>query len=87
MPTYRPGMPSLGDVVPRNVAAERVRRRWTQAVLAERLGWSKSKMSAFEAGGRAVLADELGEVCKALGVPLAKLAEGVDPEEFAALGL
>lgn len=78
-------MPSLRDVVPRNVAAERIRRRWTQAELAQRLGWSKSKVSAFETGVQRPFADELGPLCRAFGVPLVKLAEGAD--EISDLGL
>lgn len=78
-------MPSLGDVVPRNVAAERARRRLTQKQLAEMLNWSTSKMSAFETGQRAVLADDLGPLCRVLGVDLAKLAEGAD--EIRSLGI
>lgn len=78
-------MPTLGDVVPRNVAAERARKRWTQRELAERLGWARSTLSEFESGQRAVFANDLGLLCEVLGVNLLKLAEGAD--EIQALGL
>ena len=85
--SYRPDMPTLLDVLPRNVAAERARRGWLQKDLAKRLGWGGTKVSELETGTRRVQVDELGPLCRALGVPLWKLAEGTDPEELEALGL
>jgi transcriptional regulator with XRE-family HTH domain len=84
---YRPDMPTLLDVLPRNVAAERARRGWLQKDLAKRLGWGGTKVSELETGARRVQVDELGPLCRALGVPLWKLAEGTDEEELEALGL
>jgi transcriptional regulator with XRE-family HTH domain len=84
---YRPDMPTLLDVLPRNVAAERARRGWLQRDLGKRLGWSGTKVSELETGTRRVQVDELGPLCRALGVPLWKLAEGTDTEELEAMGL
>ena len=80
-------MPTLGAVFPRNCRAERVRRNLTQEELADRIGWSRSKVADLENGRTALRADELAPICRALGVTLARLAEGADPEDLAALGL
>ncbi len=76
---------NLDAILPRNVAAERVRRGWTQRELAAHLGWSKTTVAELETGQRKVLAMDLGKLCEVFGVPLLKLAEGAD--EFQILGL
>jgi transcriptional regulator with XRE-family HTH domain len=80
-------MPSLGDVIASNVRAERARRRWQQAELADRLGWGRSTVSDLEAGRRRVQADDLVPLCRAFGIQLAKLVDGADRTELQVLGL
>lgn len=80
-------MPPIGDVIARNVRAERARRRWTQSDLGERMGWPRSSISDVESGRRKVTADDLVTLCIALEVSLAKLADGADEVELRALGL
>lgn len=80
-------MPTLGAVFPRNCRAERVRRDLTQDDLGDRLGWSRSKVADLETGRVALRADDLAPICRALGVTLARLAEGADPGDLEALGL
>lgn len=86
LPTVRI-MPTLGAVFPRNVRAERVRRDLTQDDLGERLGWSRSKVADLETGRTTLRADDLAPICRALGVTLARLAEGADAEDLQSLGL
>jgi transcriptional regulator with XRE-family HTH domain len=57
--SHHDGMAHLGDRIAANVRGERARRRWTQGVLAERLGWSRATVSDLEAGRRKVAADDL----------------------------
>ena len=80
-------MPDLGDVVARNIRAERARRRWTQEVLAQRLGWSRPTVSAVEAGQRRVGVADLPALCRALNVQLPVLLMGADATDLEALGL
>lgn len=79
-------MVSIGDTAARNVRVERARRRWRQADLAERLGWSLTKVSDLESGKRRVTADQLVELCTAFEITLAKLLEDADPEALRTLG-
>jgi transcriptional regulator with XRE-family HTH domain len=71
----------------RNIAAERVRHRWTQAQLAERLGVAASTVSGWETGHRLIGVDALVPLCRALGVSLADLLRGLDADDRQALGL
>jgi transcriptional regulator with XRE-family HTH domain len=80
-------VPNLSDAVAANVRAERARRRWHQGELAERAGMSRTTLGDIEAGKRKVTADYLPGLCRALGVPLAALVAGADPDDVAALGL
>ncbi len=80
-------MPSLGSLIARNVAAERVRRDWTQTQLGARMGWTGSTVSRLETGQRVVTCDDLVPLCQALGVTLAKLCEGADPKDLAIIGV
>jgi transcriptional regulator with XRE-family HTH domain len=77
--------PTLSDVVARNIAAERARRRWKQADLAERLGVAESTVGSYETGGRRVNLDMLPDFCRAFDISLAKLLDGADPGDLAAL--
>lgn len=77
----------LSALLARNVAAERVRRRWTQAELAAKLGVSRGTLGGWEAGSRQIGVDWLLPLCSALDVALIKLLEGLDPEDLDRLGL
>ena len=80
-------MPRFGDVIAANVRAERARRRWGQADLAERLDWSRSTVGDLESGRRKVAADDLPELCGAFGISLAELVHGADQEDLDRLRL
>jgi len=77
----------LARVLARAVRAERARAGLSQDVLAERLGWSRQVVTSVETGTRRLNADELPELCAALGVTLARLLTDADPADRAALGL
>jgi transcriptional regulator with XRE-family HTH domain len=77
----------LGDVLANALRAERSRRRWTQEELAERLGWSRQVVTAVEAGKRPLTVSEVPAVCRAFGLPLARLLQDGDPADLAAIGL
>jgi transcriptional regulator with XRE-family HTH domain len=81
------GVPSLGDVIAANVRGERARRRWSQADLAERLGWARSTVGDLESGRRKVAADDLPALCTALDVPFADLIRGAEPADVEQLRL
>lgn len=78
---------ALSAIVARNLAAERVRHRWTQAQLAEHLGVTRGAVSTWETGTRLVGLDMLVPLCRALNVTLTDLLRGADPGDLAALGL
>lgn len=77
----------LSALLARNVAAERVRRRWTQAELAAKLGVSRGTLGGWEAGSRQIGVDWLLPLCEALDVPLSKLLDGLEPADQARLGV
>lgn len=80
-------MATVGEVIAANVRAERARRRWTQAQLAERLGWSTTKVGDLESGRRRVLADYLPELCRVFDVSLDVLMVGAEVRDVQALRL
>lgn len=80
-------MPRIGDVVAAAVRAERARHRWTQAQLAERLGWSVATLGDLEAGRRRPAVDDLPLFCEALGIGLVTLLDRADPDDLRRLGL
>lgn len=83
-----PGVTStLAYTLMRGIRAERTRQGWTQAQLGERLGWSRKTVMQIEAGDRQLLAHELSDVCRALGVGLPTLLVTVDPADRENLGL
>jgi transcriptional regulator with XRE-family HTH domain len=73
--------------VMRGLRAERSRQGLTQAQLADRLGWSRQKVAAVEAGTRRLFFDDVPDLCAALGVPLSRLLIDADPDDLNALGL
>lgn len=80
-------MVSLDDVIASNLRGERARRRWTQADLAERLGWPERRVMSTEVGRRSLRPSELAAVCRILDVTLLELARGADEADLRALGL
>lgn len=77
----------LRMIVARAIAAERVRRGWTQADLAARLAWTKSTVHRAEAGERGIDLDELPDICEALGVTVADLLREAPESELRKMGL
>lgn len=71
----------------RAIRAERARSGYSQAQLADRLGWSRQVVSAVETGVRRVYADELPELCEALSVPLHVLLSRIPDDDWARLGM
>jgi transcriptional regulator with XRE-family HTH domain len=82
-----PPAKTLSDVIAAGIRAERARRAWTQAELAQRAGLSRNTVGDIEARKRIVTVDYLLTFCKAFGVPAAVLAQGADPHDLRALGL
>lgn len=78
-------MASVGETIARAVSAERVRRGWTQARLAQAAGMSPASISRLETGQRQVTANDLAPLCRALGVGLAELIARADPDDRDAL--
>jgi transcriptional regulator with XRE-family HTH domain len=74
-------------VIAANVRAERARRRWRQADLAEALGWDIGTVGHLETGRRDVRASDLPQLCRALGISLDRLLQDADPTDVEALGL
>jgi transcriptional regulator with XRE-family HTH domain len=77
----------LTDVIAFNVRIERARRRWNQGQLGDLIGLSRSGISELEAGRRRPGVDDLAPLCRAFGVNLARLLEGAEATDLAALGL
>lgn len=80
-------MARLGDIVARNVRAERAARHWRQEDLAERLGWQRGSVGHLENGRRSVKASDLPDLCRALDITIFDLLRGANPEDMRALGL
>ncbi len=78
---------ALALVLKRAVRAERSRRGLSQTELADALGWSQSRIASLETGTRRLYADELPEVCEALGVPLERLLADASKADRRKLGL
>lgn len=78
---------SLALVLSRAVRAERARTGLSQQELASRLHTSQTTVAAIEAGTRRLRADELPDLCRALGVTLDVLLIGASKDDRQALGL
>jgi transcriptional regulator with XRE-family HTH domain len=78
---------TLGEVIARNVKAERARKGWKQDTLAARLGMSRASLSHLESGSLKVTANHLPPLCEALGIPLSDLIRGADPDDIKRLGM
>jgi hypothetical protein len=59
----------------------------TPHALAERLGWSQTKIAAIDGGTRRLYLHEMPEICRAFGVTLTRLLQDGDPDDLQALGL
>jgi len=73
--------------IARALRAERSRAGLSQDVVAARLGLSRVVVSNMERGVRRVSADELPEVCAALGITLNDLFAKIPAEEKRILGI
>jgi len=71
----------------RGIRAERARLGLSQVALAKRLGWTRSRLAAIELGERRVHADDLPEVCAALGCTLGVLLQMAPEGERRQLGV
>jgi HTH-type transcriptional regulator / antitoxin HipB len=63
------------------VRAERKRRRWTQAVLAERSGVSRAWLARFETGHPAASLEQVFRVLAPLDLDLSVVARQISPAE------
>ena len=75
-------VPTLSDVVASAVRAERARRHWTQAELADLTGLSRTTIGDIESGRRQVTVNHLPLFCRALGVPLTVLVAGAEAADL-----
>jgi ribosome-binding protein aMBF1 (putative translation factor) len=71
----------------RGIRAERARVGLSQQALAARLGWTRSRLAAIELGERRMHADDLPQLCMALGVTLGVLLQMAPEDERRALGV
>jgi transcriptional regulator with XRE-family HTH domain len=78
---------SLGVVIANNVRGERARRHMRQADMAAVLDWPLSSYGDLESGRRKVRADDIPQLCEALGVSLLDLLRGAEPEDIRRMGL
>lgn len=78
---------ALALVIQRAIRAERARLGISQAELAERLGWSRSRVAALETGARRVYAHELPELCEALEIEFSELLGRASADDRRRLGL
>jgi transcriptional regulator with XRE-family HTH domain len=69
----RSGTPKLLKRIGGNVRALRLKRGFTQAVLAEEAGYDDRFIQYVEAGRRNLTVDSLGALADALGVPVVNL--------------
>jgi transcriptional regulator with XRE-family HTH domain len=80
-------MPTIADVIPSAVRAERARLKLSQSELADRLGWSVATLRDLEAGRRKPAVDDLPVLCEAFGITLALLLDRAEPDDLRRLGL
>jgi DNA-binding Xre family transcriptional regulator len=81
------GTMPLTEVVALNVRVERVRRRWNQGELGERIGLSRTGVSELESGKRRTGLDDLVPLCNAFSIDLSRLLDGADRADRESLGL
>lgn len=73
-------------VLIKGLRAERARAGLSQEALAQRLGWSRQKITKIENGTSRMFLDELPELLDALGITLGKLVQDASPEDRRAFG-
>jgi transcriptional regulator with XRE-family HTH domain len=78
---------SLSSTFAANARAARAHKGLRQQDVAERGGIGRSTLSLIEGGGRRVTLEDILAVCTGLGVPLADLLAGADPDDLRAIGL
>jgi transcriptional regulator with XRE-family HTH domain len=78
---------ALALVIQRAVRAERARLGISQAELADRLGWSRSRIAAVETGARRIYAHELPELCQSLEIELPEFLARAPADDRRWLGL
>lgn len=78
---------TLDHAIIRGIRAERTRLDLTQQQLADKLHWSRKTIVAIEGGDRKLLAHELADVCRALGITLRVLLVSADDADLEALGM
>jgi transcriptional regulator with XRE-family HTH domain len=69
------------------IRAERARLGITQEELGRRIGRAKQTVSEIEAGTASLAAEDLPDVCRALGCTLAELLDRADPADRGVLGV
>ena len=62
------------------VVAERLKREWSQAELADRVGLTRSSMNQKERGERPFKLEEICQIADAFGISVEELIRGVKPE-------
>jgi transcriptional regulator with XRE-family HTH domain len=77
---------SVQRVLIRGLRAERARIGLSQEALADRLGWSRQKITKIENMTTRLYADELPELLDALGITLGKLVQDATADDRRALG-
>lgn len=78
---------SFALAVGRAIAAERNFRGLTQTQLGDKLGWSRSTISAMETGARPIAVGDLPEICQALECGVLDLLGRAGEKDKRALGL
>ncbi len=78
---------ALALVLARAIRAERARAGLSQAELGDRVGMHRATVGAIETTTRRVYADELADLCAALGVTLDMLLSRASAEDRRKLGL
>ena len=80
-------VPTIADVIPSAVRAERARLKLSQQELADRLGWSVATVRDLEAARRKPAVNDLPVLCEAFGITLAVLLDRADPADLRRLGI
>ena len=70
----------MREVCGRNLAAQRVRRGWTQAQLAEAAGVARSFVSDIERGRTRVALQDWVPLLQALNIDIAAILAGDEPD-------
>ena len=77
----------LAWTIGRAIRAERSRADVTQEQLAEAIGVSRPTVAAMELGNRRLYADEIPDLCRALGITIDDLFRKASDDDRRAIGL